>query len=89
MRPTTARGWASASIVFVCAVFLAALAATAVLRSAVLVDQVPGADAGLGTSAALESARAQASLFAVHLLVLGIATGVVLLIRASRPRSTG
>ena len=89
VRPRTKYGWASAAAVLVSAVVLAACASAALLRSAVLVDQVPGADAGLATSAALEAARAQASLFAVVLLALGIATAVVLTVRARRPRSTG
>lgn len=53
-----------------------------------LVEQVPGADAGLATSAALESTRVQASLFATALLALGVETGVVLLVRTRRRVST-
>lgn len=74
--------------VFVCAVVLAASAAAAVLPAAVLVDQVPGADAGLATWAALESARAQVSLFALLPLILGLATGAVLTVRARCTRKT-
>ena len=70
--------------VLLSAVVLAALAVAALFRATLLVDQVPGADAGLVTSAALESARVQASLFATALLALGVVTGVVLLLPARR-----
>lgn len=92
MRPRTAPGWATAFGVVGVALVLVALLAAALARTTSLVDLVPGADAGIATSPALERARADSAVLGAALLGLGVVVGTVLLLRYrhSRPgRSRG
>lgn len=84
VRPRTWRGWSVVAIVLVMAAGAGVQLLLAAARAVHLVDMVPGADAGIATSAALEAARASSLAWGLVLLGLGVATAVVLLIRARR-----
>jgi hypothetical protein len=81
--------WLAIGAVLLVAIGLAGLTLLALARTTVLVDAVPGADAGIATSPALEAARSQALLSGLTLLALGAATGIALLVKALRRRPTG
>ena len=86
MRPVRRIGWAAVVLVLIAATVLLVLLVLASVRTAYLVDTVPGADAGAATSPALDRARAQAVVLGSALLLLGAGTAGVLLVHRRRAR---
>lgn len=84
VRPRTWRGWLVVVIVLVVAVGVGVQFLLATARAVYLVDMVPGADAGIATSPALEAARASSVTWGLVLLGLGVGTAVVVLMHARR-----
>lgn len=89
MGPSTWRGRLAAAITLVAAAVVGLLLIVALAQETYLVDMVPGADAGLATSPALESARARAVASGLILLGLGRGTAGVLVVGAGRKAHRG